>query len=368
MNAGFAVDTVLEMTEDMCENNAYHFVKNYPDIKVLKPSEWQTMSFSDIDVLCANPPCSGLSAINRNANIGNDVNKHIYEVVDQCLKIKPKVLFIENAPTLTNLGLPILKDLCTKLNNDYRVLIINDLAKNHNVAMHRRRTFFIAFRRDVFNGIPNIEANCQSPVSLLDVIKDNNSSFNNNLDEDRLYPSFERYYNLVQPGESILTALARELPDDLNEAERRVVTSFKDRQSKKDSIWDKTAYRPKDLAPSMTSLAQIIHPIENRDLTIREYAKLMGYPDSFEFFDGGHTKLIQCMAQGVPVKFIEYIASEIKDALDGNKSLAYNVDVLYINQCSGVQHKTKFNTLNEFLSTDNITVNNSEALQEINLW
>ena len=37
---GWKIDTVLEISEDMPNQNAYHFIKNYPKISVKKPSEY----------------------------------------------------------------------------------------------------------------------------------------------------------------------------------------------------------------------------------------------------------------------------------------------------------------------------------------
>ena len=147
MKAGWDVDRVLEMTDDMRESNAFHFVRNY-NIPIIIPSVWNSGDYLDslvdeYDLLFANPPCSGLSAINRNAGVDNDVNKHIYEVANVIKKIRPKTFLIENAPTLIAKGLPILKDIQKLLSSDYRVTIITDLAGNHSVPMYRKRTLVV---------------------------------------------------------------------------------------------------------------------------------------------------------------------------------------------------------------------------------
>ena len=168
LSAGFDINTIFEMTEGMRQNNAYHFVKNYPNISVLLPSEWQA-SYNNYspDVLFGNPPCSGLSSINRTANVNNEINNHIFEVVDMALKLKPKVFFIENAPTLTKLGLPILQEISKRVKSEYKLTIINDMAKNHGVAMTRRRTFVIGWNRKYFdNNIPKIYANHQEEFTV----------------------------------------------------------------------------------------------------------------------------------------------------------------------------------------------------------
>lgn len=131
----------------MDETNAFHFVRNY-DIPIIKPSQWNNDEYllslkNKYDLLFANPPCSGLSAINRNASADNDINKHIYEVANTINIIEPKTFLIENAPTLITKGAPILKDIQRILSNKYRVTVITDLAGNHNVPMFRKRTLVV---------------------------------------------------------------------------------------------------------------------------------------------------------------------------------------------------------------------------------
>lgn len=131
----------------MDETNAFHFVRNY-DIPIIKPSQWNNDKYlsslkNKYDLLFANPPCSGLSAINRNASADNDINKHIYEVANTINIIEPKTFLIENAPTLITKGAPILKDIQRILSDKYRVTVITDLAGNHNVPMFRKRTLVV---------------------------------------------------------------------------------------------------------------------------------------------------------------------------------------------------------------------------------
>ena len=83
MQAGFKVNRVLEITDEMIEQNAKHFIHNFSDIPVITPNEWDNENYinnlekEDYDLLYGNPPCSGLSNINRNASASNEVNRHI---------------------------------------------------------------------------------------------------------------------------------------------------------------------------------------------------------------------------------------------------------------------------------------------------
>ena len=64
MRAGFEVDRVLELTNDMNEKNAKHFIHNYPEIPIIKPEQWDDTTYKDYlhqqkyDLLFGNPPCS----------------------------------------------------------------------------------------------------------------------------------------------------------------------------------------------------------------------------------------------------------------------------------------------------------------------
>jgi site-specific DNA-cytosine methylase len=127
--AGYDIDRVLELTNDMDKLNAYHFIKNRPNIPVVLPNQWENDDYlsnlvlEDYDLLYSNCPCSSLSQINRNASVDGDKNVHFYRVFNVVEKVKPKAFFIENAPTLVKLGYPIIKDMVNKLNHLYKFTI-----------------------------------------------------------------------------------------------------------------------------------------------------------------------------------------------------------------------------------------------------
>ena len=117
MQSGYKIDRVLEISEEIKETNSYHFVRNYPDIPIILPSEWQSEGYldslrdSDYDLFYANNPCSGLSAVNRLASLHNPTNHYFYDVIHAISRIKPKHFLMENAPRLTTIGIPILHEL-----------------------------------------------------------------------------------------------------------------------------------------------------------------------------------------------------------------------------------------------------------------
>lgn len=348
LNTGWNVDRILEMTDDMPKQNSYHFIKNYPDIPVVIPSKWNSDTYlddlvkEDYDLLFANNPCSGLSSINKNNNVNQPINNKFFEVFDVIDKLNPKTFLIENAPTLVTIGTPILQKMVEQLKDKYKFTIIRDMAANHNVCMKRTRTLICGWRKDIFeNKIPLLHMNKQKHVTINEVIKkpDNiDKEYNLEFVDDTRYINLIKYYDLVPQNSSILRTMYYhfdEMKNDLNDRQLHEVETVKRKFNENKNIWDKSPWRiPGDsYCPSIASVSRYIHPKENRDLYIREYARLMGYPEDFIFYpDECEVSTIQCIAQGVPVKFIEYISNEIKQALDNKREyIVADNNVIYQN-------------------------------------
>ena len=67
---------------------------------------------------------------------------------------------------------------------------------------------------------------------------------------------------------------------------------------------------PNDIAPTVLGSSRFIHPYENRLLTVREQARLMGYPDD-HIFAGGRDQQYNQVGESVPPPLSYAIASYI---------------------------------------------------------
>lgn len=337
MQSGYKIDRVLEISEEIKETNSYHFVRNYPDIPIILPSEWSkdgyldSLSKNDYDLFYANNPCSGLSAVNRLASLDNPTNHYFYDVISAISKIKPKHFLMENAPRLTTIGVPILAELYDTLKQDYNILILSDYAGNHNVPMARPRTVITGYRKDIYGDLytPLFNPDKRNRPTVFDTISDlynepvDVSTVLNHVENlDDYYKVFKPMFSDIKQGQSLVKCVIH----DIEKYRKYYPSSFAhqiahsyDRMKNGLGIWDKSPVRLSEQKqfPSLTSLCVFIHPIHNRFLTIREYARIMGYPDDFEFYPGGKLSYVQCMAQGVPVNFIKYILSQIENVRQG---------------------------------------------------
>lgn len=381
MNTGlFEIDRILEISDEIVEQNAKHFIHNYPDIPVVVPSEWENdyylsnvNSKHDIDLLYSNCPCSSLSQINRNASVDGPANVHFYRVFNAVSKIKPKTFLIENAPTTIKLGYPILKDMINQLREHYRFTIVRDRGANHNVAMQRTRTFIIGWRRDVFKHMPILEMNKQPMTTARNAISrfekyDLNSEevVSHRLVPERHDSNLEKFFADVPQGCSIREHICKNWDEYVDKLDDKTIKSFSTIKRKFDNgqnYWDKSPRRVHYDAtfPSMSSVANFIHPVLDRPLTVREYAAIMNYPDDFEFVEDAKVPVVQAISQGVPANFFEYIANEVGQALLWNRPLlplddvdvvfqnhinkmyrCYNIDEINENDCFEVDKKTAF--------------------------
>jgi len=335
--AGYTIDRVLEMTENMKEINGHHFAQNRKDIPMILPSEWENEQYltnlkkEEYDLLYSNCPCSSLSQINRNASVDGKNNAQFYRVFNVIRSIQPKAFFIENAPTLVKLGYPILKDMVGQLDDMYNFTVIRDCAGHHGVPMQRMRTLVVGWRKDIFENIPILQMNLQDKITTKDTIGDLyntpvGSFLNHDLVYDKTWTPVENLFNYVPADTSAMIAFINQwnTVDSLlpNGKVREEVLKNKTKLANNQRLWDKGPYRVGEdsWCPSMTSVTLLIHPIHNRTFTIREYARLMGYPDDFEFYPTTcKVPIIQSIAQGVPKNFVKYITSEIMAALNGSR-------------------------------------------------
>jgi len=74
---------------------------------------------------------------------------------------------------------------------------------------------------------------------------------------------------------------------------------------------------PHELAPTVMGSRRFVHPYENRLLTVREQARLMGFPDDHIFF-GSKDKQFNLVGEAVPPPLARAIALEVLKKLRGS--------------------------------------------------
>lgn len=278
-------------------------------------------------ILFGGPPCQGFSTSNRKTrNKMNPLNWLFYEFVRFVETLQPNWIVVENVKGIveTESGLfsQLLRQEFHKRGYFSSAYLL--CASDFGIPQNRSRLFIIASRNPV---VLNFEPYKQSrTVSVYDAISDL-PSLRNGANQDIL-----PYKCLPKSG------YAAKLRGDLSECSGHLVTRNSDivlqryahippgsnwssipdklMENYKDKSRCHTAiyYRLAQDAPSVTlgnyRKSMIIHPWENRGLSVREAARIQSFPDSYRFC-GSIGFCQQQVGNAVPPMLAEIIFKEI---------------------------------------------------------
>lgn len=314
--AGLFTKYAVEMDKFAAET----FSSNFNDARVLHTSVTDisdkqiSNEFKDVDIIVGGPPCQGFSVAGPSQyGIIDKRNQLVFEMLRYSRILKPSVCVIENVPGLArkNKKNTLLETLISefyKVGYQSQIIILD--SKFFGVPQSRKRCFLI-FKRNspvslpIFNDAPLFSQESQF-VSVDDAISDLNIE---NLPSDDELPI---KYDL--PPLSEYQKRARATSDQLYnhvpmQHTKRLIERFKvieQGQSLKDvppehgqrrrgtqNLDARMRFKMNNqrLHPDRPSLAitasfqsNFVHPYRHRNLTAREGARLMSYPDSFRFF------------------------------------------------------------------------------------
>ncbi|MGH3195169.1 MAG: DNA cytosine methyltransferase [Streptosporangiaceae bacterium] len=324
----------------------------------------KVMSAADIspgqlDLLFAGPPCQGFSILGSRV-VWDKRNNLFREVLRLASGLQPRSVVIENVPGLVTLAKgaylhAILEGLSAA---GYEAACAELLAAQYGAPQMRWRLIIIGWRKDL--GIPagygfprptagtaeigDLLPNCTIPpwqlegfVTTAEAISDLPPVAAGEEVTHYAGPPVGSYQKMMRAGlngelsnhyatrlsAANLTRLAHIKPgQDWRDLPRDLLPSSMQRALRKDHTrryrrmtWDGvpraviTRFRdPKS--------GEYTHPEQDRTITIREAARLQGFPDSF-VFHGARSSQYDQVGNAVPTQLAEAIAAEIRRCLDG---------------------------------------------------
>ena len=317
------------------------------------------ISPGQLDLLFAGPPCQGFSMIGSRV-VWDQRNNLFREVLRLASDLRPRCVVIENVPGLVTLGKgaylhAILEGLSAE---GYEAACAELLAAEYGAPQMRWRLFIIGWRKDL--GVPagygfpspsigtarigDLLPNCTIPGRQLEGFVTTAEAIGDlpwvAAGEEVIHyvgPPVGPYQEAMRTGlngelsnhyaarlsPENLTRLAHIKPgQDWRDLPRDLLPSGMQRALRKDHTrryrrmtWDGvpraviTRFRdPKS--------GEYTHPEQDRTITIREAARLQGFPDSFVFC-GDRTSQYEQVGNAVPTQLAEAIAAEIRRCLDG---------------------------------------------------
>lgn len=310
----------------------------------------QKLGNNDLDGIIGGPPCQAYSTIGRANNESKkhaDTRIYLYKhYLDFLNRYKPKFFVFENVK-----GLLSFKDISGDLlfpkiisefkKNGYQIhyKIIN--ASEYGVSQNRERLILVGFRNDLllsecfFEFLKNYKEDAPNLKELFEDLPAVNQGGKSNKYKKKASSEFVRKY-IRNEKDVLIQHVAR--PHNANDLKiYKLVLKAKNKgknltytdipaelqtHSNKNSFLDRYKALNKD-SLSHTIVAHIskdghyyIHPDlqQNRSITVREAARIQGFPDSF-YFEKSRTAAFRQIGNAVPPILAYKIASAIVDFL-----------------------------------------------------
>jgi DNA (cytosine-5)-methyltransferase 1 len=283
---------------------------NHPGVRI-ETKDMQQLTLGEfagqVDVLTGGVPCQAFSQAGERRGLEDPRGQLIVDFNRLVLECKPKVLMVENVKGLLshNRG-ETLKGVIELFENggQYRVKYKVLNAKDYSVPQKRERVFIIGVRSDI-----TAEFDYPSPHPVPVVLQD--VLVNVPVSHGAVYPPAKRaVMDLVPQGGCWVN-----LPPDI-QAEYMGAASMAAGGGKRG-----IARRLAMTEPSLTlttspaqKQTERCHPLETRPLTVREYARIQTFPDSYEF-KGGMGAQYKQIGNAVPVKLAKAMGERLKQFL-----------------------------------------------------
>jgi DNA (cytosine-5)-methyltransferase 1 len=313
--AGFDIPVANEFDKTIWET----FKINHPATKLIEGDirNVKETDFPDnVDGIIGGPPCQSWSEAGALRGIADERGKLFFDYIRILREKQPKFFLAENVSgMLANRHSEAVKNIISRFEEcgyDVSLTLVN--AKNYGVAQERKRVFYIGFRKDLhikFTFPKGSTEDDSKKITLRDVIED--------LQETAIPALKNNQHN----------------PDAINNNEYFIGAYspiFMSRNRVKS--WDEQAFtvqasgRQCQLHPQAPKMlkygkndCRFVPGQESlyRRMTIREVARIQGFPDTFQFVYKNTNDAYKMIGNAVPVHLAYEIATAIKQALEENK-------------------------------------------------
>ena len=309
--AGFNIEVANEFDKNIWKT----FEVNHPQTKLLKEDirkiDAKTLP-KDIDGIIGGPPCQSWSEAGSLKGIEDDRGKLFFEYIRILKSVQPKFFLAENVSgMLADRHSEAVKNIIKMFEEcgyDVSLTLVN--AKDYGVAQERKRVFYIGFRKDLnikFDFPKGSTEDDNNKITLRDIIWDL---------QDSAVPAGEKNQhnpNAINNNEYFIGSYS---PIFMS---RNRVKSWDEQAFTVQASGRQCQIHPQ--APKMIKVdkndCRFVEGKENlyRRMTIREVARVQGFPDNFKFVYNNTNDAYKMIGNAVPVNLAYEVACAIKKVL-----------------------------------------------------
>ena len=301
IKSGFTPILLNDNNNDCCKTLKH----NHPDANIVC-SSMDKIDYSQyvnkVDLLTGGVPCQSFSQAGLRKGLDDPRGNLMIKFIEILNLVKPKLFMIENVKgLLTHDDGKTIEKILEALNNNklYNISYKCLDASKYNVPQKRERVFIVGVLKTITHtfDFPNENPTKKLLKDVLYNVPDSNGAKYN---EDKI-----RLFKMIPQGGCWIN-----LPDNLQKD--YLGNSYNSGGGKRGIL-----YRLSMEKPSLTLLCtpsqkqtERCHPLEERPLTLREYARIQTFDDSYEFIGTLNSQYKQ-IGNAVPVELAKYMGEAL---------------------------------------------------------
>ena len=310
------------------------------DIKAIKPLEIINsfdLQPGDIDLVAGGPPCRGFSQSNRvTRNLGNPLNNLYKDFFRFIKELQPEAFLLENVAGLRTLNKGVaLRDILDrgkKMGYHVQWEIVN--AEEFGVPQRRKRIMFIGTKDKLdilVNGKISKTVTVKEAISDLPILRNGNTVNDMNYGREDNLSSYQKHMrkgsgkrvsnNLVTRNNELVLQRYKHISPGGNwrNIPPNLMSNYKNLNNCHTGIYHRLRWEKSSIVISNFRKNMLVHPEQNRGLSVREAARLQSFPDNYIFY-GPLGSQQQQVANAVPPLLAKYIGERIYKMIDGRKN------------------------------------------------
>ncbi len=345
--AGFNIVLALDNDADACRTYRKNNKKDNGEVltedigKVNFVSKLRELGLTkgEIDIVLSGAPCQGFSASNKKTrSLKNPKNLLFKNFVRAVKEIYPKWILFENVSGIISFEkgriVQIINDNLEDIGYSCKWDILN--ATDYGIPQVRRRFFLVGNRMGVDFAFPSrTHGNGKRPyITVRDAIYDLPVLQNGNRDDVMPYrhnsPNISEYQREMRMGYSRRNCANNQVSKNNDLVVKRysfipqggnwgdipayLMENYRDTNNCHSGIYRRLKWDEPSIVIGNFRKNMLVHPEQDRGLSVREAARLQSFPDWY-IFQGGLVSQQQQVADAVPPTLAHRMALSIKDSM-----------------------------------------------------